>query len=275
MNVNLSPCDLHIHSTFSDSDMTVEEIFQKAKGKGLQCIAVTDHDTIASAPQTQELSRRYGIECLIACELSAQEGDTEVHVLGYCVDPANEILREALKNVKEQRRERLGVMVDKLNVAGLAIAKEDVLSRVADTMATRLHLGLYLLEKRKVSSLRDAFRKYLAPGKAAYVSRFKYSVQETVALIKNAGGLSFLAHPHMLTDQSWIEKFISYGLNGLEIMYPGMSETKRLIYSNMIKKYKLLRSGGSDAHGRYKEFTQVGSVTVPYEWVEEIKNARS
>jgi len=119
--------------------------------------------------------------------------------------------------------------------------------------------------------LKDVFHKYLSPGKPAYKSRFKHSVRETIAIIKDCGGLSVLAHPHMINDQSWIEEFIQDGLDGLEVVYPGMSAARSSMYLNLALKHNLLKSGGSDAHGSYKEFTEIGGVNVSYEWVQEMK----
>jgi predicted metal-dependent phosphoesterase TrpH len=129
-----------------------------------------------------------------------------------------------------------------------------------------------LVEKGFTKSLREAFSRYLSPGKPAYVGRFKYSVKEAIKLIKQSGGLAFLAHPHLLKQQSWIEEFVSYGLDGLEVVYPNFSDNRILRYKTLADKLRLLKSGGSDAHGSYKEFTEIGGIAVPYEWVQDMKN---
>lgn len=264
-------CDLHIHSIFSDSDSTPENIFKAAVQKELSCIAITDHDTISGIKDAIEYSKFYKIELVEAIELSAQHKGIEIHLLGYFINSQDTKLQSALANIRELREERLLAMVKKLNALGMKVDSEELKLKIRNTIATRLHLGLYLLEKRVVSSLLEAFRRYLSPGKPGYVARFKYSVKEAIELIKASGGLAFLAHPHIISDQSWIEEFITLGLDGLEVVYPRMHEIKRLVYTNMVAKFGLLRSGGSDAHGSYKEFTEVGGVTIPYEWVEEMK----
>jgi predicted metal-dependent phosphoesterase TrpH len=268
-------CDLHIHTTYSDSDATVEEVFSQAREVGLCCVGIADHDTVAALEQASTFVKKYDVELLGGIEISAQEANFEVHVLGYGIDPYHHALNDALKNVKQQRLERLIFMIEKLQGVGLEIDKQQLLAQVEDTMATRLHLGMYLVERGFVRTLGDAFKKYLAPGRPGYAARFKYSVKEAILLIKSAGGLAFLAHPHMIPDQSSVEKFISYGIDGLEVKYPGMPALKQRLYSNMVKKHGLLRCGGSDAHGSYKAFTRIGGVTVPYSWVQEIKDSLS
>jgi predicted metal-dependent phosphoesterase TrpH len=265
-------CDLHIHSIHSDSDAELEDIFKKAQEKGLSCVAITDHDTVDGVGRAIELSKKYNIELIEAFEFSALYNDTEVHILGYFIDSKNEKLKKALAIVKEARVERMDIMMSKLEGIGVKVDKNEVFSKIKDNVPTRLHLGIHLLEKGIVKTLIDAFRKYLSPGKPAYVARFKYTAKEAVQLIKEAGGLAFLAHPHMLSDKSWIEKFVEIGIDGLEVVYPRFSEAKKLLYKETADKYGLLKSGGSDAHGSYKKFTNVGEVTIPYEWVEEMKS---
>jgi len=277
MNKNSSDdrCDLHIHSNFSDSDLEIEDIFKQAKENNLRCIALTDHDTIGGIPQARIYSKKYAVELIEAFELSVQHQDFEVHVLGYFIDVDNDQLLKELENIKLLRRQRLVEMVEVLISLGLKLDSQELVSTVGQAIPTRLHLALYLMNKGIVSSLREAFQKYLSPGKPAYRARFKHSAEAAINLIKKYQGLSFLAHPHVLPKQSWVEEFISLGIDGLEVVYPSMSYNKRTIYSNMAKKFGLLKSGGSDAHGSYKQFTSIGKTTVSYDWVKEMKDRRA
>lgn len=267
-------CDLHIHSRFSDSDLEVEDIFKQAKAKNLRCIALTDHDTFDAIPLAREFSKKYDLELIEAFELSAQHQGVEMHILGYFVDCDNQEFRQELSNIRELRRERIVEMAEALVTIGIKVDVEELLSQIGDKMPTRLHLALYLLNKGIVSSLHQAFKNYLSPGKPAYRGRFKYSVEEAVRLIKQYQGLSFLAHPHMIPKQAWVEEFLASGLDGLEVRYSSMSKSKSRLYEDMVEKLGLLKCGGSDAHGSFKEFTEIGKVTVPYAWVEEMKKRR-
>jgi hypothetical protein len=263
--------DLHIHSTFSDSDSSVQEIFRQAKEKNLACISLTDHDTVAGLGIAREQSLLTGVELVNGIEISAQYKDSEVHILGYFIDPQNPRLVTALEGVKIMRKERLTKMADKLLGLGLKIDKEELFNEIGDVIPTRLHLARYMMKKGLIANFKEAFKKYLSPRCPAYVTHIKYQVEEAINIIKEAGGLSFLAHPHMLAQQEWIEVFINCGIDGLEIGYSNMSHVKRMMYEEMIARFDLLSSGGSDAHGSYKEFTRIGGVTVPYEWVERMK----
>jgi hypothetical protein len=267
-----SYCDLHIHSAFSDSDADIESIFKQAKSKNLSCIAITDHDTVSGLGLARSCSVAYDIRLIEAIELSTQNKDIEVHILGYFIDPESKKLLQELSTIKDLRRQRLLSMAEALNSLGLKVDTDELMSEIGTTIPTRLHLALYLLKKNRVFSLREAFRQYLSPGRPAYRARFKHSVKEGIRLIKDCGGLAFLAHPHMIPEQSWIEDFVALGIDGLELVYPSMSGAKSALYKNMALKYGLLQSGGSDAHGSYKEFTKIGDVRVPYEWVKDMES---
>lgn len=271
LTTNPNSCDFHIHSIFSDSDASLESIFKKAKDANLAAISLTDHDTVDGIDSALTLGKINNIEVIEGIEVSSQKADIEIHVLGFFVDSKSKVLKDALVNVKELRKERLAAMVDKLNRVGIAISKDELFASIKSAIPTRLHLGLHLVEKGVVKTLIEAFRQYLSPGKPGYVARFKYTVKEAIELIHSAGGLAFLAHPQMLADQKWIEEFIKDGLDGLEVVYPRLTKTKSLFYQDLADKHGLLKSGGSDAHGTYKEFTNVGGVTIPYEWVLAMK----
>jgi hypothetical protein len=265
-------CDLHIHSDFSDSDATVESIFKAASQHNLACIALTDHDTVDGMVLARQYSRQYSIELLEGIEMSAQKQEDEVHILGYFLDTGDAHFAAQLTDIKQLRRERIATMADKLNAFGLKIDKLKLFDEIIkEHIPTRLHLARYLVITKQVKSLIEAFRKYLSAGKPGYAGRFKYSVEQVVELIHGAGGLAFLAHPQLLRNQSWIEEFIACGIDGMEVVYPRLSPPRALLYSQIAQSHGLLKSGGSDAHGSYKEFTQIGGVTIPYEWVQEIK----
>ena len=267
--------DLHIHSVHSDSSLTVREIFQRAKEKDLRCIALTDHDTTAGLGEANQISREYGIELVNGIEFSAKEEDMEVHILGYFINYKDNEFAQRLKSIKKSRKRRLQAMAKKLNSLGLVIDENEFFGQfVKDSMPSRLHLALYLKDKKYLSTIYDAFSRYLSPGKAAYVLNIGFSVKEAVAIIHKAGGLAFLAHPYTLGRDDLIPSFVKYGLDGIEVIYPRLNKKVIMHYAAVADRFGILKSGGSDAHGVYKKYTDVGGTKIPYEWVEEIKRRR-
>ena len=271
INSSQGLCDLHIHSIFSDSDADIESIFSQALNRQLRCIAITDHDTVSGLKQARRYSEESGIELIDAIELSAQHDDREVHILGYFIDPENKVLTEELIQIKDLRHKRLRWMAERLYSLGLDVDVDELFAQIGEAIPTRLHLAIYLINKNIVKSLKEAFKKYLSPGKPAYKSRFKHSVKEIAGIIKEAGGISVLAHPHILSQQSLIEDFVACGIRGLEVVYPSMSAAKSSFYQNLAVKHNLFKSGGSDAHGSYKKFIAIGDVGIDYAWVQEMK----
>ncbi|MCD6583848.1 MAG: PHP domain-containing protein [Candidatus Omnitrophica bacterium] len=266
--------DLHIHSYYSDSDLSIQEIFNQAKKKGIDALSITDHDTVQGIEEALSLSKIYDIEFIEGIELSAEYNNAEIHILGYFIDSTNKSLIEALDNVKDLRKERLIKMAEKINSLGGKVDIDELISRINEKIATRLHLALYMVEKGEVASIWEAFRKYLSFGRPAYIARIKFSVREAIALIKEAKGLAVLAHPHFLPSKEWIEKFSQWGLDGIEVRYPRYTPSIVEQFSQIAERLGLLKSGGSDSHGSYKEFTSIGEVWIPYTWVERLKNVK-
>ncbi|MDD4294440.1 MAG: PHP domain-containing protein [Candidatus Omnitrophica bacterium] len=264
-------CDLHIHSDLSDSDMPVEEIFKTAVDNKVDCISLTDHDTLDGIDSAFRCSKKYDIEFIPGIEISAQHFDSEIHILGFFIDHLNKKFLDILAEMRVLRIQRLVEMVDKLNELGVAVSKPDFLEFIKGVVPTRLHLAIYLIQRGYTRDMKETFDKYIGVNKPAYSGGFKYSVKEVIAAIRDAGGLSFIAHPHMLTDQRLVEEFIGYGLDGIEVQYRNMPQRLRTVYDKYVFEKKLLRCGGSDAHGSYKKYAAIGSVNIPYDWVQEMK----
>lgn len=266
--------DLHVHSNFSDSDDTIESIFKQAKDKNISCLALTDHDTVDGIKLARQISSQYNIELIEGIEFSCQKDGQEVHILGYFIDIENKQFQEVLSGIRNDRYERMLIMTDKLKEQGLAVDKEELIKTVANVIPTRLHLALHLMSKGVKGNLTEVFRKYLIPGCPAYVNCFNLTVPQAINLIKSISGIAVLAHPHILPNSLWIEEFINYGLDGMEVVYPRFDQTKINYYKAMADKFGILASGGSDAHGSYKKYTKVGEVSIPYSWVEAMKEYR-
>jgi len=268
--------DLHIHSNFSDSSYSLKEILEKAKEKNLSCISVVDHDSLDAyySGELFRLSREYSLELIMGLELSSQYRDEEIHLLGYFRDNKVDLnFLKILKSLKEDRLRRILKMIDILNSLGIKLDKTEFKEFVGSSSASRLHLAIFLKEKGIVKDIGEAFSKYIGVGRPAYISRFRYSLEEAIRFLKKEGALVFLAHPLTLREQKNLEDFIRLGLDGIEVFYPNYSEETRANYQRLASKYSLLISGGSDSHGEYKERTEIGSVKISYSYVEKIKNA--
>lgn len=264
--------DLHIHTNFSDSTASPEEVALEAHAAGLACIAVADHDTIDGLPSTFEAAAPLGLEVVPGIELSSEYKGKDIHILGYCFDLKDSPLVRQLKVMQEARVERMKKMLACLNGLGKGgISLEDVAGLTRSDSVGRLHLAKLLLERGHVSSLDEAFTKYLGEGAVAYYPKFRLTPFEVIRLINDSGGVAVMAHPVLTQRDGLIPELVKAGLGGLEAYYPNCMMSVVDFYLDMVKKYDLVATGGSDAHGTSKTNTFIGKSYVPYHWVEQLK----
>lgn len=246
--------DLHLHSTASDGTDAPSTLVSLAAEKGFDLIALTDHDTMNGVSEAREAGRRLGVRVVSGVEISAG-GDTEVHVLGYAIREPDKLV-QVLERMRLQRSQRMRQMVMKLNDLGIPVYLERVTGMARESVG-RSHLARVLVEDGVVRDVREAFQRYLAPGKPAYVGREKLTVSQAVALIDSAGGIPVIAHPGQNHgDSFWLkERFAELkesGLRGIEAYHMAHSQQQAITFSRMAKDLGLLVTGGSDYHGTIK-----------------------
>lgn len=267
--------DLHIHTNFSDSSSSPQEVIEQAHEQGLCCIAIADHDTVDGIEPAMEAAKRYGIEVIPGIELSSEINGVDVHVLGYLFDHHNREFIDRIKEMQNTRVTRMHKMIDKLKALGIDnITPEEVAALTQSDSVGRPHLATLLKEKGWVTNHQMAFNKYLADGAPAFVPKFKQTPYEAIELIKKAGGVAVLAHPMLTRVDDLIPGFVKAGLGGLEVYYSGSSDKVICFYEGLVKKYELVATGGSDAHGNVKKHTYVGKVKIPCELVDRLKEFR-
>jgi 3',5'-nucleoside bisphosphate phosphatase len=266
--------DLHLHTVFSDGTYTPEELISRSVKSGLSAIAVVDHDTVGAIEPLMLAAKDQEIEALPGIELSAEYEGREVHILGYLIDYNNVKLIEKLESLKKNRIERIYKIVDKLKENGIGLAAESVFDISGCGTVGRLHVARAMVKAKLVGSTREAFYKYIGDRGPAYVCNFKFSPAEAIKLIKEVGGIPVLAHPYTLSKDDLIPAFVECGLMGLEVYYSEHTQGMVNFYLGLAKKYNLLVTGGSDCHGNAKPEVKIGSIKIPYELVEKLKEAK-
>jgi len=262
-----------LHTIFSDSTYTPEELISQSLKNGLSAIGVVDHDTVDGIEPAIRAARDEGIEVLPGIELSAEYEGQEVHILGYLVNYKDKELIEKLEFLKKNRVERIYKIVDKLRDIGVKLEAESVFDVAARGTVGRLHVARAMVNAGLVGSTSEAFRRYIGDTSPAYVCNFKISPAEAINLIKRVNGIPVLAHPYLIKDEL-IPQFVKYGLMGLEAYYSEHSQAMINFYLGLAREYKLLVTGGSDCHGKAKPEAKIGSVKIPYEFVERLKEAQ-
>ncbi len=263
--------DLHLHSTASDGKYTPSQLVQLALRKKLRAIALTDHDTTDGIEEALSAAQQTGLTVIPGVEISTNvSGDLELHILGYHVDHRHAPLQKRLQELRESRLVRAREILRLLAKAGLPLPWERVLAMAGHGSIGRPHIAQAMVEANYVNSVENAFRLYIGRGGPAYVERYKLAPQDAIELIRQAGGLSVLAHPSQVTE--YIPSLVQAGLVGLEVYYNGYEEAEKQSLAKLAGKHGLIATGGSDFHGPgITSATELGQVDVPWSAVEQLQ----
>jgi predicted metal-dependent phosphoesterase TrpH len=241
--------DLHTHSTASDGLLSPARLVALATERGLRVLALTDHDTTDGLPEAQAAAAAAGLRFIPGVELSTHVEAGEVHVLGYFIDPGHPALRAALAQFRAAREGRAATIVERLTAAGAPIQLERVLSFASGSIG-RPHVARALVEAGHATSINDAFERWLVRGRPGYVERYRLTPPDAVRLIRAAGGVPVLAHPHSADDlPRLLPELVAAGLAGIECYYGDYDDARKRSYLALAARYDLVPSGGTDFHG--------------------------
>lgn len=247
--------DLHTHTTASDGTDTPAQLIERAAREGFGLIAVTDHDTLSGLEEAESAGRARGVRVISGVEISAGE-EIEVHVLGYGIRDRGP-LEQALSGMRQARRARMRKMIGKLRDLGIEVDRERVAALSGDSVG-RPHLARALVEMGCVRDVREAFFRYLSPGRPAYVPREKLTVAQAIHLLRDAGALPVIAHPGQNKGAAfWMSDRLAAmqkeGLMGLEAYHMAHTQAECQAFDRMARRLGLLVTGGSDYHGLVKQ----------------------
>ena len=270
--------DLHVHTTVSDSTASPAEAVRLAKEAGLSAIAITDHDTVSGYAEAAEAGKKYGVEVVPGIEISTKYGRA-VHILGYYIDPDSDKLAPVLEWVVHDRDERNRKMAELMAADGLPVSYEEMHRRFGAVIG-RPHFAEVLVELGLAKDIRDAFDRYVEKGQKYYLPRNFLSIERSIEIIREAGGVPVLAHPfqYKLDDaglRELIEHCMESGLQGMECRYSGYSVEQSKYLGRLAEEYGLIKTGGSDFHGDNKRHISIGTGTghleVPYKYLEKLR----
>ncbi|MCL5961567.1 MAG: PHP domain-containing protein [Chloroflexi bacterium] len=273
MNRDASIIDLHLHTTASDGMYSPRELVDRAVRAGLRYIAVTDHDTVDGVAPAIQVAKSLPLEVIAGIELSTEVPRGEVHVLGYFIDPRNPELQKTLDLLKSARWARAQEMVARLASLGLGLDWDRLLALAGKAAIGRPHIAQALVDSGYVTSIPEAFEKYIGRGGPAYVDRYKLAPTDAIGLLSRSGGVSSLAHPADIDDLGAILPALAQaGLAGLEAYYHNYSPSTVRSLLDLAAMYDLVPTGGSDHHGwpTMKE-APVGGVFVPPQSIERLR----
>lgn len=256
--------DLHVHSNASDGSYSPSDLVNYALQKKLTAIALTDHDTIAGIERAQNAAVGKNITVIPGVELSTEYNGHEIHLLGLFLDTNNKEFIKYLELFHQERVDRNKKMVTLLQQNGISITIETLQEMFQDAVLTRAHFARYLYEHHYVSSITQAFERYLGEGCSCYVPRKKVTPQTAIEVIRMADGYPILAHPllyHMGNNELYpfILECKAFGLSGIEAIYSLHSKEEEAMLIDFARENNLLITGGSDFHGLNKPDIDLGS----------------
>lgn len=274
--------DLHTHTRASDGMNRPADNVRLAKEKGLAGLAITDHDTVAGIKEALLAGKEWGIEVIPGVEISTRVGNKDIHILGYFLNPDNELLLQRLISLRNTREARNAAIIENLRNLAIDITLEDVLEGLGrelrpDESLGRPHIADALVRMGVAADFRDAFDRYLAEGKPGYATLPRISPEEAIEWIREAGGVPVLAHPGLYGDDDLVLDIVVKGRpSGIEVYHSDHGPAEEERYLAIAAQYDLIPTGGSDYHGVREGnifHGDLGNRVVSIETLERLREA--
>ena len=267
--------DLHCHTKLSDGSVGIEDLIVIAQKSGIDTIAITDHDCLAGTVRGQVIGKRYGVTVISGVEISAFdfEAGKKVHIISYLADSPNRL--EGICKRTSVARKRAGQIMMLKVASRFPITSDFIISHASgSTNLFKQHIMHALMDAGYTDKIfGDLFHALFdEKSETNVLAPTKYpSVQEVIDEIHGAGGIAILAHPAKFNNLDEIDKYISMGLDGIEVWHPSADDELIEKLSQICKKNKILLTGGSDFHGIYGDKTvTLGSCTTPQEHLDKL-----
>jgi 3',5'-nucleoside bisphosphate phosphatase len=247
--------DLHTHSNNSDGAFPPAEVVRRAAERGLDGIALTDHDSTAGLAEARVAGASLGVEVLTGCEVSSRLPAVGVHMLAYFIDDAHPRWSEEMSYIRDDRLARAVGMIEKLQELGVPVTIEQVRAIAKGESIGRPHVAQALVDAGVVKTTPDAFTpEWIGDGGRAYVSKKVLGPVETVKLIVEAGGVAGIAHAIWIereggNPEALIEECVAAGMRALEIDHPDHDLDTRIRFRKVAERFGLIGTASSDYHG--------------------------
>jgi 3',5'-nucleoside bisphosphate phosphatase len=278
----MSRIDLHTHTNFSDGSFSPAALVELAHKKGLNILAITDHDTTDGLAEAMEAAQALPLELIPGIELSTEFQGRETHMLGYFIDPADPQFQARLERLRATRLDRIQHILERLHSLNVEISLAEVEQVAGSGTIGRPHIAQVLIDKGYVKGMKEAFERFLGVRGAAYVRRVVPEAAEIITWISDAGGVPILAHPYwegLNANETVVScrTMVDQGLRGLEVFYGTFSARQISSNLHLARHFGLLVTGGSDFHGTFKPEISIGSgrgsLNVPSTVMDHLRRA--
>jgi hypothetical protein len=269
--------DLHLHTTASDGRLSPAQLVARARAAGLTTISVTDHDTVAAIAEVTELAGAVDMRVIPGIELTAVDDGRDVHMLGYFFDPASATLAALLTKQRSLRVTRVREIGERLAALQVPVDVEEVLLGAATRPGSsvgRPQVARELVRAGYVGSVQEAFDRWLATGRPAFVPRSGPSPVAVVEAIHAAGGLASMAHPGVTRRDELIAPLVANGMDAIEVFHTDHTPVAQQAYYALAHQHGIAMSGGSDFHGDETRRNTLGVTTLPAAAFEALLKVR-
>jgi len=261
--------DLHCHSNVSDGTLTPTELVERAAGRDVKVLALTDHDDVAGLADAAQAAARLDMEFINGVEISVSWRKHTLHIVGLNIYPKNPVLAEGLRVIRSGRRQRAVLMAESLARSGIGGVLEGAYRYAANPdIIGRTHFARYLVEAGHCKDVRSVFNRYLVKGKPGYVPHQWAELKDAISWIRASGGVAVLAHPGRYTAGrnamgkttllELLQEFVDLGGQGIEVVSGSHTPPQFAEFARYAQEFHLLCSCGSDFHGPEESYRDLG-----------------
>jgi predicted metal-dependent phosphoesterase TrpH len=259
--------DLHSHSRLSDGTLAVADLVALAAGRGVQLMALTDHDEVSGVAAGRAAAAAHGIQFVGGVEVSSEWCGLSIHVVGLRIDENEPNLARTLQDIRQRRTVRAHQMSESFSAFGIDGVLAGAMSFAPNPdLLSRTHFARHLVDSGVCRSIGEVFSRFMKPGKPGYVAQQWISVADAVATIHGAGGRAVLAHPGRY-DTTWtggpsglLKAFAEVGGDGVEVVCGAHHPHEWAEYATLARKFSLLASIGSDFHSPSESRVKFGDL---------------
>ena len=268
--------DMHIHTRISDGTMSPSEVVEEASKKGISILSITDHDSIAGIEEAKEVGENFNITIIPGIELRTSP-NKDVEILGYFIDLDSIELIDYIKKIREKEVYWAIRTISKLKKQKVTLDVDKVINQ--SSVINYASIAQEIVNNGYANSIQEACDNFLNINLSDGIGVNTYTPEQCIRLIKQAKGLSFLAHPSRISNDFdeifvFIKHLMNSGLNGIECYHPENSPEltqKLLLFAN---QNELFVSGGSDYHGKNKSY-RMGQMNIPIDVFYSIANSEN
>ncbi len=275
--------DLHIHSNVSDDgEFSPKQLINMCRTSGVRVAAIADHNSARGIKEAMLEAEKLNVELIPAIELDCTYNNVNLHVLGYNIYNQNiDAFDEIEQNVLEQERINSIKRVKYIRDIGITVEDELIMKLSRNGVITGEMIAEIALNdhrNKKIQALSPYFDDgersdnpyvnfywdFCSQGKIAYMPISYITLEEAIKVICMAGGFPILAHPgnNVGGDEQLLSEIISKGIEGLEVYSSYHTTEQKAFFKNIAEKKKIIKTVGSDFHGKTKPSIQIGNVEI-------------